>query len=81
MAAKKIKVERYHCTCELPDCVGKGKPWVTRGENLPTRCRWCKRHTWNGVDRRVDRVFTPEERARNSASAKKRWDHSKKGAA
>lgn len=73
MAVKKIHPPRYECTCDLPDCCGKGEPWITRADSLPARCRWCKRHTWNGVDRR-HRNFTPEEGAINAANARARWD-------
>ena len=45
----------HYCTCELPDCIGQGKEWTSLGEEIPARCRWCKRRTWNGRDKRQDR--------------------------
>lgn len=47
------------CRCDLPDCPGAGQPWISRPEKpgedpqKPRRCRWCKRHTWDGEDRRT----------------------------
>ena len=32
------------CTCELADC---GKSWESIGAEIPDRCRWCGRRTWN----------------------------------
>lgn len=58
MSARKITKTVYLCTCELDDCpgrdpkTGKPKPWVSKSNTIPKRCAWCKRHTWNGVDRR-----------------------------
>jgi len=50
---EKILLTFYRCTCELPDCPGKGKPWETRVEpKHGSHCKWCHRTSWNGVDRR-----------------------------
>ena len=47
---EKITTTAYLCLCELPGCPGKGKSWTSRV--IPRRCRWCRRTSWNGVDRR-----------------------------
>lgn len=50
---EKILLTFYRCTCELPGCPGKGKPWDTRVEpKHGSHCKWCHRTSWNGVDRR-----------------------------
>ena len=56
MSVEEITQVVYKCICPLPDCPGKGEPWVSRpGKGIPDRCRWCGRYTWNGHDRRTDR--------------------------
>ena len=54
MVKKKTKTT-LECTCELPKC---GKSWESQGEEIPERCRWCGRHTWNGVDLRRTHLIT-----------------------
>lgn len=54
MVTKKIKTV-LDCTCELKGC---GKSWVSVGCDIPERCRWCGRHTWNGVDLRCTHMLT-----------------------
>ena len=59
MSAKKITKTVYVCVCDLPDCcgidkkTGKPRPWETRDDQIPSRCSWCKRRTWNHPDRRL----------------------------
>ena len=53
MSAKRITIKTWECVCELPDCPGGGASWVSRDGKLPKRCRWCKRLTWNGPDKRL----------------------------
>lgn len=52
MAAEEITVKRYRCTCNLPKCPGKGQPWLSKEDKIPTRCKWCGRYTWNGKDKK-----------------------------
>ena len=54
MIEKKTKTVLL-CTCEHKDC---GKSWESNGEETPARCRWCGRHSWNGVDLRVKHLIT-----------------------
>ena len=61
MSAKQITLQAWKCRCNLPDCPGKGKPWISRGKQPPARCRWCKRLTWNHADRRLKPKMTREE--------------------
>ncbi len=49
---KKVTRVCYRCVCDLPDCPGKGRPWFSQDEEIPKRCSWCKRYTWNGPDKR-----------------------------
>jgi tRNA(Ile2) C34 agmatinyltransferase TiaS len=42
MAARRVKLEGWHCTCER--C---GHVWISIGETLPLRCRRCKTALWN----------------------------------
>ena len=58
MSAEKIKSTRYRCRCELPDCPGKGEPWLSKGNRVPERCNWCLRRTWNGTDKRKNTLLT-----------------------
>lgn len=62
MSAKKITIHAYKCRCELPDCIGGGKAWTSHGMEKPRSCRWCKRRTWNGEDRRRRPAMTEDER-------------------
>lgn len=55
MSVKKITTTIYRCTCELPDC---GKSWRSVGAQIPERCRWCGRRTWNGQDLRPKHLVT-----------------------
>lgn len=52
MSVKKINKVVLQCTCDLPDCVGKGVPWIAKSDRVPPRCKWCGRYTWNGEDKR-----------------------------
>ena len=52
MSAERISVTRYKCTCELPDCPGQGKSWISNDHMVPERCAHCGRRTWNGGDKR-----------------------------
>ena len=52
MSVKKITRVVYECRCDLPDCIGSGRPWFSDGKKIPDRCSWCKRRTWNGTDKR-----------------------------
>lgn len=54
MVTKKTKTVLL-CTCELKGC---GKSWESQGEEIPERCRWCGRHTWNGKDLRRTHLLT-----------------------
>lgn len=62
MSVKKVSIVVYRCTCDLPDCIGidpktgKPKSWYSKNGKIPKRCSWCKRHTWNGKDRRKTEV-------------------------
>jgi hypothetical protein len=65
MSVKVITKKVNECRCELDDCIGKGKPWLSKDERIPTRCNWCHRYTWNGVDkRRKDDDSQPKKRGR-----------------
>ncbi len=52
MSVEKITKVVNRCICELPDCIGAGRPWDSKDEKIPKRCSWCKRTGWNGQDRR-----------------------------
>jgi len=52
MSIRKTTKTVYECICELPDCPGKGEPWISQDERIPKRCRWCGHYSWNGQDRR-----------------------------
>jgi hypothetical protein len=52
MSVEKVKITVNRCVCGLPGCIGKRKPWYSRDEQIPQRCNWCKRSTWNRSDRR-----------------------------
>ena len=52
MSVEKITLTRYQCTCDLTDCPGKGKTWVSKDDHIPDRCAFCGRRTWNGPNRR-----------------------------
>lgn len=59
---EKITKTVYRCTCDLPDCGkinpagidkgGKPRHWDSKDDQIPDRCSWCKRRTWDGQDRR-----------------------------
>ena len=54
MSAKRINIKAWECRCERPQCPGKGKPWISKGKELPKYCVFCKTIRWNGQpDRRV----------------------------
>lgn len=55
MSVEEITTVRNRCVCELPDCIGKGRPWYSKGKTIPQRCRWCHSRTWNG---RQDKRYT-----------------------
>lgn len=58
MSIKEIVIHTYSCRCDLPECPGKGKPWIaTKG--VPKRCRYCKRLAWNGKGREVRKNALP----------------------
>lgn len=65
MSAKQITIRVWKCRCNLPDCPGDGKPWISRSKKPPRACSWCKRITWNRPDRRVKEKtiadMTPDE--------------------
>ena len=52
MSTKIVSKQVLECRCELEDCSGKGKPWLSKSLSVPPRCNWCGRYTWNGEDRR-----------------------------
>jgi len=58
MSAKKISLTRYECRCELRDCPGYGKSWISKDPEVPERCSFCGRRTWNGSDKRKNVVLT-----------------------
>ena len=58
MSVERITVTRYRCTCELPDCAGKGQPWISNDHMIPERCAHCGRRTWNGKDKRKNVFLT-----------------------
>jgi hypothetical protein len=62
MSAEKITSTRYRCKCELKDCPGKGKPWVSKDAAIPERCAYCGRRTWNGTDQRKNALITAHGR-------------------
>ena len=53
MSVKETTKKVWRCICELPDCIGKGKPWLSKDDKIPKRCSWCKKHGWNGEDNRT----------------------------
>ena len=54
MVKKKTKTT-LECTCEIPGC---RKSWESQGEEIPERCRWCGRRTWNGQDLRKKHLIS-----------------------
>lgn len=53
MSVVRITIKALRCTCDLPECPGKGKSWIAEGSTPPRKCNWCRRVTWNGQpDRR-----------------------------
>ena len=50
MSVEKIKKTVLLCTCELKGC---RKSWQSQDEEIPDRCRWCGRRTWNGQNKRL----------------------------
>jgi len=67
MSVEKINQFRYRCVCELPDCPGNKKSWLSRDKRIPERCRWCLRRTWNGGDKRPQRLITAYGRTQRVA--------------
>jgi hypothetical protein len=66
MVEKKTKTI-LKCTCDLKGC---GKSWESEGKEIPERCRWCGRRTWNGQDRRSHRITAKGKTQRISEWAK-----------
>jgi hypothetical protein len=62
MSANKINITRYRCVCDLPDCPGKGKPWISKDNTIPERCTYCGRRTWNSPDKRKNVFLTAQGR-------------------
>lgn len=58
MSAEKITETRYRCRCELKDCPGCGKSWLSKDSEIPERCAFCGRRTWNGKDKRKNVTVT-----------------------
>ncbi len=58
MSAEKVTTTRYRCKCELKDCPGKGKSWLSQDAAIPERCTFCGRRTWNGQDLRKSMFIT-----------------------
>ncbi len=58
MSATKIQLNRYLCRCDHKDCPGHGQSWLSKDENVPERCTFCGRRTWNGNDKRLNRFLT-----------------------
>ena len=61
MVTKKTKTVLL-CTCELPGCK---KSWESQGEEIPERCRWCGRRTWNGINLRKKHLITAQGKTQN----------------
>lgn len=61
MSARLVNKRVYKCICELPDCPGKGEPWLSKEARIPPRCKHCHRFTWNGVDKRIPDNPQPDE--------------------
>jgi hypothetical protein len=59
VSVEKVTIVVNRCVCKLPDCIGKGRPWESDDENIPKRCRWCKRSSWNGQDLRYNNAPHP----------------------
>lgn len=49
---RKVKVERFECICEAPNCPSGGKPWVTNELKLPQVCAVCKNRGWDAKARK-----------------------------
>jgi hypothetical protein len=64
MSVKQVVQIINECVCEWDDCPGKGKPWHSKDENIPKRCHWCHRTTWNGEDLRLKSQKTSWVRVR-----------------
>jgi hypothetical protein len=47
---QEISTKHLRCTCEIPDCPSKGKPWTSLGMDIPKRCPSCGRFSWNNWD-------------------------------
>jgi hypothetical protein len=62
MSVEKVTQTKYRCICELSDCPGKKKPWLSGDALIPERCRWCGRRTWNGQDLRRKSLLTAKGR-------------------
>ena len=58
MSVEKVTKTVNRCVCQLPDCPGKGKPWLSKTERVPDRCAYCLRRTWNGTDLRKNTWIT-----------------------
>ncbi|HEX5426573.1 MAG TPA: hypothetical protein VFW94_23700 [Candidatus Acidoferrales bacterium] len=59
MSVQKITKTIYRCTCELDDCpsldpkTGKRRSWDSVENKIPSRCNFCGRFSWNGIDKRT----------------------------
>ena len=62
MSFRKIKKTIYECHCECINADGKPCAHDWESSELPDRCAKCKRHTWNGTDRRVKVVAVPKKK-------------------
>ncbi len=60
MSVQKITQVRYQCRCDLPDCPGQGRPWISKDDHIPERCNYCGRRTWNGQDKRRNLFLTAQ---------------------
>ena len=67
MSATKISLMRYECKCELRDCPGYGKSWVSKDPLVPERCAFCGRRTWNGTDKRTNVLLTANGKTQSAS--------------
>ena len=63
MSVEKITQTVNRCVCQLSDCPGEGKPWLSKDERVPERCTYCGRRTWNGTDLRKNTWITANNKS------------------
>ena len=75
---QEISTKHLRCTCEIPDCPSKGKPWISLGMDIPKRCPSCGRASWNNWDGKPIRRGPKLKANRMTADEKKEYNRRKK---